>query len=178
MTRAAARVAAGTLATAAVLAMSAAPASAHAALTGATPAKGATVPAPAQIVLEYSDPVRLPHVVLTDASGAQRQSGDAKAVDNKVTQQVTGTLPDGRYKVGWRVVSADGHPVSGTYDFTVQGSSTGAQPAPPPPTQAATEDDSENSSSGWLWIGLIAVIVAAAGGTIVWFRRSSGPDNT
>ncbi|MFC4052539.1 copper resistance protein CopC [Actinomadura syzygii] len=186
MTRAAARAGAGVLAVGTVLALSAVSASAHTALTGATPAKNASVASPTQVVLEYSESVRLPKVILSDASGRQYQGESARAVDNKVTQAVPGTLPNGKYTVAWRVVSADGHPVSGTYTFTVKGSPGGAaQPAPPQaqptPSQAApsqagavsSSDDSGGGSSGWLWIGLIAVVVAAAAGAVALFRRSS-----
>jgi methionine-rich copper-binding protein CopC len=180
MIRAARRVAAGAVAIGTILAFFAPPASAHATLTDANPKKNSSVASPAQIVLTYSDPVRLPRVILTDASGKERQVGAPQAVDNKVTQQVGGSLPDGKYTVGWRVVSADGHPVTGTYTFTVTGSSGAAssQPAAPTPTQStasSTDDsdgDSDGGSSGWLWIGLIALVVAAAAGAVAWMRRS------
>ncbi len=181
------RIAAGVLAAGTVLALTAAPASAHAALTSASPEKDATVAAPSEIVLTYSDPVRLPRVVVTDASGAQHQAGSPRAVDNKVTQAVNGTLPNGKYTVGWRVVSADGHPVDGTYTFTVKGSpsesgasggSASAAPAPAPASSQAATTSGEDSggSSGWLWIGLIALVVAAAGGAVAWLRRSPAQD--
>ncbi|WP_067800907.1 copper resistance CopC family protein [Actinomadura formosensis] len=155
------------------LALTAAPASAHTTLTSASPAKDATVKAPSEIVLTYADPVRLPRVVVTDASGAQRQAGAARAVDNKVTQPIHGTLPNGEYTVGWRVVASDGHPVEGTYTFTVSGSRAAAQPAPsaPSPTTTTSTQDS-GDSSGWLWIGLLALAIAAATGTTTWLRRS------
>ncbi|MGH3242135.1 MAG: copper resistance CopC family protein [Spirillospora sp.] len=171
--------------------MSAAPASAHTALTGSNPKKNSSVAAPSQLVLTYTESVRLPRVILTDASGKEHQAGTAKAVDNEVTQPVNGALPNGKYTVGWRVVSADGHPVTGSYKFTVEGSSgtastpttpgssgsQGSQPAAPaasPSNAASTEkSDDGSSSSGWLWIGLIALVVAAAGGAVAWFRRSS-----
>lgn len=181
MIRAARRVAAGGLAVGTVLAMSAAPASAHTTLTGATPAKDAAVESLSQIVLTYSDPVRLPRVILTDGSGGQHQSGTPQAVDNKVTQAVGGPLPNGEYTVGWRVVSADGHPVSGTYTFTVKGLSGGAAgpassaPASAPAPADATSSEDSGGSSGWLWIGLIALVVAAAAGAVAWFRRSPAP---
>ena len=45
-----------------------------------------------------------------------------------VTQPLAGGLPAGAYTVEWRVTSADGHPLSGTFGFTVaQGAAT--QPA-------------------------------------------------
>jgi methionine-rich copper-binding protein CopC len=176
------RLAAGLLAAGTALALTAAPASAHTALTSASPEKDATVAAPSEIVLTYTDPVRLPRVVVTDASGAQHQAGSPRAVDNKVTQAVDGALPAGKYTVGWRVVSADGHPVEGTYTFTVKGtpsdSGGSAAPAPAPATSqaATTTGDDSGGSSGWLWIGLIALVVAAAGGAAAWLRRSSAQD--
>ncbi|MEV4004779.1 copper resistance CopC family protein [Actinomadura sp. NPDC049753] len=176
MTRAALRGAAGAAALAAVLATTAVPASAHTALTSASPGKNATVAAPSQIVLTYGDPVRLPRVVVTAGSGEQYQAGPARAVDNKVTQAVGGTLPDGKYTVGWRVVASDGHPVEGTYTFTVQGSSGRAEPpAPSPSRKTVVSTDGSGGSSGWLWIGLIAVVLAAAAGAVAWFRRSRPP---
>jgi methionine-rich copper-binding protein CopC len=177
MTRAALRGAAGAAALAAVLATTAVPASAHTTLTSASPAKDSTVAAPSQIVLTYADPVRLPRVVVTDGSRKQYQAGSAQAVDNKVTQAVGGTLPNGKYTVGWRVVASDGHPVEGTFTFTVQGSSGAAQPPAPSPvrTNLVSTGDS-GGSSGWLWIGLIALVLAAAAGAVAWFRRSPTQD--
>ncbi|CND45241.1 copper resistance protein CopC [Mycobacterium tuberculosis] len=173
------RLAAGALAVGTVLALTAAPASAHTSLTSANPAKDATVPAPSEIVLTYADPVRLPRVVLMDAAKKQYQSGSAQAVDNKVTQPVNGTLPNGKYTVGWRVVSSDGHPVEGTYTFTVTGSSaTAAQPAAPTSSAAAaTSAEKSSGSSGWLWIGLIVLVIALAAGAVAWLRRSTGTRN-
>jgi methionine-rich copper-binding protein CopC len=170
------RLAAGALAVGTAIALTATPASAHTTLTAANPAKDATVSAPSEIVLTYADPVRLPRVVLMDASKKQYQSGSAQAVDNKVTQAINGALPNGEYTVGWRVVSSDGHPVEGTYTFTVTGSSAAAQPAAPaaaPSAASATSAEKSSGSSGWLWIGLIVLVIVLAGGTVAWLRRSS-----
>ncbi|MBO2463388.1 copper resistance CopC family protein [Actinomadura violacea] len=175
MSRAVRRAATGAAAAFAALALAAPPVSAHTSLTGADPAANATIAPPTQIVLTYADPVQLPQVVLTDAKGGRHEAGKAQAVDNKVTEAVKGTLPNGVYTVGWRVVSPDGHPISGTYKFTVTGS-TGAAgaggPASAPAAKAA--DGGSGGSGGWLWIGLIAAVVVVAGGGFAWYRRTSG----
>ncbi|MFC9971622.1 copper resistance protein CopC [Spirillospora sp. NPDC127200] len=176
----AARFAALGAATALTLAVTAAPASAHTALRSSNPAAKSTVQAPSEIVLTYTQTITRPQVVLTDASGARHEAGVARAVDNRVAQQVRGTLANGKYTVGWRVVSEDGHPVSGSYTFTVEGStppsgtgapvSESAAPAPlPAQTQAAEKESS--GSSGWLWIGLAAVLIALIAGGVAWARR-------
>lgn len=182
LVRAVRRVAAGAAAVGMVLVMSAAPAAAHDTLTGASPKEDSTVEAPSEIVLTYSGPVRLPRVLVKDASEKEYQSGEPRAVDNKVTAALGGALPNGEYTVAWRVVSSDGHPIQGTYTFTVKGSSGASSGAPtsaaaeppapePSPTNAAAAEDS-GGSSGWLWIGLIALVIAAAAGAVAWFRRS------
>ncbi|WP_328600684.1 copper resistance CopC family protein [Actinomadura physcomitrii] len=175
MTRAVRRTAGGAAAALAALALTASPASAHTSLTAANPAADATIAPPTQIVLTYADPVQLPQVVLTDAKGGRHEAGKAQAVDNKVTEAVKGTLPNGVYTVGWRVVSPDGHPISGTYKFTVTGS-TGAAPAGSAASAPAAKAAGNGSggSSGWLWIGLIAAVVVVAGGGFAWYRRTSG----
>ncbi|WP_067491544.1 copper resistance CopC family protein [Actinomadura hibisca] len=178
----AARLATLGAATALTLAVTAAPASAHTALRSSNPAAKATVAAPSEILLTYTQTISMPKVVLTDAQGGRHETGAPRAVDNKVTQPVQGTLPNGEYTVGWRVVSADGHPVSGTFTFTVKGSTTAAAgssapasaapaaPAPAPaPSQAAEKESS--GSSGWLWIGLVVAVIALIAGGIAWARR-------
>lgn len=160
----------------------AAPAEAHTSLTGATPAKGSTVARPpARIVLGYADPVRFPGVVVLDAHGGHHESGKARAAGNKVTEQVAGALAPGVYTVGWRVVSEDGHPVTGEYRFTV---AAGASPSASLPVSAAPAAPASSgpagqpagparhsSGRGWLWVGGAAAVVAAAVGGVSLLRR-------
>ncbi|MBC6457322.1 copper resistance protein CopC [Actinomadura sp. HBU206391] len=158
------------------------PADAHTTLKEASPGPGTTVSPPARIVLTYGDPVILPQVVLTDASGRRHESGRAQAVDNKVTQQVAGSLAPGVYQVGWRVVAVDGHPVTGEYRFTVRGTPTSGQdagggssaPAPAVTTTARPgASTSGSSSSGWWWIALGTALAALVVAGIALTRRRS-----
>ena len=81
-------------------------------------------------------------IVLTDAAKRKLPTGDPVVVGAKSTVQVTDTLPNGTYTVAYRVVSADGHPVQGSYPFTVAdpagrtaptvAPTTGQPPRPPP----------------------------------------------
>ncbi|TDC58218.1 copper resistance protein CopC [Actinomadura sp. KC345] len=167
------------------MATSATPAAAHDTLTGSSPKKDATVEAPSEIVLTFSGSVRLPRVIVTDASGKEYQAGEPEAVDNEVTAALGSAPSNGEYTVAWRVVSSDGHPIQGTYTFTVKGSPAGspgdassapssaaAPPAPEPSATNAVGTEESGGSSGWLWIGLIALVIAAAAGAVAWFRRS------
>lgn len=177
-----ARLAAATAAAAlAGVALTASPADAHTSLISSDPAKGSVVSSPAQIRLTYAEPVRFPGVVLTDAKGGHHELAKPSIAGNNVVQQVAGVLTPGVYAVGWRVVSDDGHPVTGRFTFTVKSSGTGGTSAAPstasteyagPATaRPAAQTASNGSSAGWWWIGLAVLVVATAGGGFALVRR-------
>ncbi|QFZ78871.1 hypothetical protein GFH48_21065 [Streptomyces fagopyri] len=108
--------------TGAVLA-GAAPVSAHAALTGSNPQQGAVVTqAPDQVALTFSEKVAM-------SDGAVRVlDPKGKRVDTGKPFETGGTtygvklhagLPDGTFTVTYQVVSADSHPVSGAFTFSI-----------------------------------------------------------
>ncbi|MFE4665922.1 copper resistance CopC/CopD family protein [Streptomyces sp. NPDC056716] len=103
--------------------LGAAPASAHAALTGSDPQQGAVVEqAPAQVSLTFSEPVSAPEGSLRvlDPKGARVDTGtpDNTGGTTYVVKLHAG-LPDGTYTVTYQVVSADSHPVAGAYTFSI-----------------------------------------------------------
>ncbi|MET9775212.1 copper resistance protein CopC [Streptomyces sp. NPDC006367] len=111
------------LATACALLAGAGPASAHAALTGSDPRQGAVVDkAPAQVTLTFSEAVSLDDDSLRvlDPKGARVDTGQPAGTGGTTyTVKLRPGLPDGTYTVAYQVVSADSHPVSGAYTFSV-----------------------------------------------------------
>jgi copper transport protein len=114
-------------------------ASAHAALKVAYPTPDAIVAkAPLIVELTFTEEVEAQFgaVSVYDQTGARVDKGDA-ALDPKDVTRVLATLQsvgDGLYTVSYRVISADGHPISGSYGFTVGKGIAGAayyQPAVP-----------------------------------------------
>ena len=111
---------------AAALALGApAAASAHAVLEGTAPERGATLTeSPRQVVLRFSEPVEIAFgaVRVYDARGRDVAAGAAthpRGDDRSVAVPLRPRLPDGGYTVTFRVVSADSHPVSGGFVFSV-----------------------------------------------------------
>ncbi|MEU0332397.1 copper resistance protein CopC [Streptomyces sp. NPDC006193] len=115
----------------------AAPASAHAVLRGTDPADGTVLrTAPRQVTLTFTESVGLltdsfriydpdNHRVRTGPAGhAPGRSGTARVA-------LPARLAPGTYTVAWRVVSADSHPVSGAFTFSV-GKRSAAPAAPLP----------------------------------------------
>jgi len=113
-------------------------AQAHAQLIASDPADGARVTAvPAAVTLTFSDPIAAQFVRVQVATPA----GAAPAGASTAGPRVTITLPDrgpGAYTVTYRVVSADGHPVSGTLAFTVSGAPTASVSAAAPASATAS----------------------------------------
>ncbi|MEU9634468.1 copper resistance CopC/CopD family protein [Streptomyces tendae] len=111
------------LAAACALLAGAGPASAHAALTGSDPREGAVVDkAPAQVSLTFSESVSVDDDSLRvlDPKGKRVDDGKPSGTGGTTySVKLHAGLPDGTYTVTYQVVSADSHPVSGAYTFSV-----------------------------------------------------------
>ncbi len=103
---------------------------AHDALTGATPAQDATVDtSPSQVSLQFSQaPQALgTQVLVSGPDGEPASEGAVEVEGTRVIQPLVSDLPAGSYTVHWRVSSADGHPLSGSFTFAVaHGAAAGA----------------------------------------------------
>ncbi|TQK53144.1 copper transport protein [Streptomyces sp. SLBN-118] len=104
----------------------ASPAAAHAALTGSNPRDGAVVAtAPKEVTLTFSEQVAMGNDSIRVLEPSGKRSDKAKIRDlsagGKVTYGVDllPGLPDGTYTVAWQAVSADSHPVSGAFTFSI-----------------------------------------------------------
>jgi methionine-rich copper-binding protein CopC len=77
--------------------------------------------APAELVLKFDKPMRITKLALTDQAGADykvQRTDQMKHVLKLVAQ--LDPVPNGEYKVDWRGLSEDGHPMKGTFSFTVK----------------------------------------------------------
>ncbi|NEK85741.1 copper resistance protein CopC [Blastococcus saxobsidens] len=105
---------------------------AHDGLVSSSPAPdGVVATAPATVELDFTgEPLPLgTQVLVTGPDGASVSEGPAEIRDTAVVQPLADPLPAGAYRVEWRSTSSDGHPLSGTYAFTVAGPATAAEPA-------------------------------------------------
>ncbi|WP_228484496.1 copper resistance CopC family protein [Microbacterium cremeum] len=176
------------LAAVAVLA-AASPARAHDELLGSDPAAGSTVDTlPADLRLTFSGAIAsepgASEVQVTDASGTPLTDGDPTAQDNVLTQPLGGTggAASGTVTVLWKVVSSDGHPISGEFSFTVTGAAAPTATADPTPSETvvptetteptttpsaaptAPAEDASDPTEAWPWIllAVLALLVVAA----------------
>ncbi|MGH3075873.1 MAG: copper resistance CopC family protein, partial [Gaiellales bacterium] len=116
-------------------------AQAHANLLRTDPAAGSVVAnAPAQIVLHFDQQVRDVASTVTNDQGDAVTSGAASNAPNDVRALVIPLqkgLADGDYTVRWRIVSTDGHIISGVFAI---GFGAGRPPPQAAEVQTATLD--------------------------------------
>lgn len=189
-------VAALLLAGAAALAGPVSPALAHNTVIGESPKADSTVSTqPGTVALETSD-------ALLDVEGAtamdvvgpdgRHYATACPSVDRAIASVPAELGPEGEYTVAWRVVSADGHPITGEFEFTWAPSDgeTLAEGAEEPVCEAAAasgdavegqgDGQADAAASGGLgdlaWvIGGAAVVALAALVAFLVMRRRPAP---
>ncbi|GGT07451.1 transport integral membrane protein [Streptomyces tanashiensis] len=104
----------------------AAPASAHAALTGSDPKDGAVVAtAPKEVNLTFSEQVAMSpdSIRVLDPAGRRADTGEMRDLCSgsvvRYGVELRAGLPDGTYTVAWQTVSADSHPIAGAFTFSI-----------------------------------------------------------
>lgn len=191
-----------------VVGLVAGPASSHASLVSSDPPDGARLDQPpAKVVLTFSEEIspKLAQVEVAAANGDTVTEGDPAVDGAVVTQRLKPALDPGGYTVAFRVVSADGHPVSDELTFRITGpSSTTTSTAVSTPTvstSTTTTTTSATSGSGapsgttsasgtsatgrdtgpglgtWLAIGAVAALLVGAMVVLVTRRRGGEHDS-
>jgi methionine-rich copper-binding protein CopC len=173
---------------------------AHAQLLSSDPKDGASLATTDAVSLTFNEDIN-PDFVQIVAEGPQGDvaAGDPVVAGPVVTQPIDPTV-SGIHTVTYRVVSADGHPVSGSVTFTLTdvapetATATTEPTTTPPTTDTATDepetpapatpvsndeavasvtgaDEDEGGSTAWLVAGVVAAL-GVVGGGIAWAARS------
>jgi copper transport protein len=138
------------LAALSVVAASASPARAHAALVRAAPVDGAVLPtAPPVLTLTFNEPVSPLLIRLIGPDGEPIATPAVAAENATVTVTAPPTLKRGTHVLSWRVISADGHPVGGALMFSIG--------APSGPTAAAAENLADRGVRAALWTAKLVI---------------------
>lgn len=155
------------------------------------PPAGETLDAlPPQLTLTFSGALLAEpgatHIEVVDAAGDPLTTDDPVVSSHIVTQTLDGAAT-GAVTVQWRVVSGDGHPISGEYSFTVAGTSPPTPPAAtstpspapaettePAPAQTVAPVEDEPSAAPWIVGGIVVAALAAAAAYLVISRRRRG----
>ncbi|MET8848377.1 copper resistance CopC family protein [Amycolatopsis sp. NPDC004625] len=156
------------------------PALAHNVLISSDPANGSSVAAgPPKISLTFDQYVQgadVNQIAVTGPGGGQWAEGPISVVNNVISAPLRPLGPAGKYTIGYRVLSADGHPVTGelTFTLTTAGSGTPATVDAARSPGGSAQASTSSTSGGvpiWVWIAG-AVVLLAIGLTVA--LRSGG----
>ena len=90
---------------------------------------------------------------LQNADGVNYELSPATIAGPVVSAKVgDGEYPAGKYLLKYRVVSADGHPVTGEISFSTQSATTIGSIAAEPVTTAYIPEPVDSSSNAWLYL--------------------------
>ncbi|WGD37927.1 copper resistance CopC family protein [Lysinibacter sp. HNR] len=128
------------------------PAHAHDRLISSQPSDSAQIDAaPENVSLTFSDTIlNIGSLIrVTDSAGKDWIDGEPSHDARLLTQKLLPGAADDTYTVAWRVVSSDGHPISGSFVYTVgtgtpeRGDTT---PSAVPPVGSETAPETEKTS--------------------------------
>ncbi|MCZ4513836.1 copper resistance protein CopC [Streptomyces sp. ActVer] len=122
------------------------PASAHASLSDSNPADTSVLKtAPKQVTLAFTEAVNLSDGSLRVLSPKNERADRGAPTHlggkgNTARVMLRGKLSEGTYTVSWRVVSADSHPISGAFTFSIgqQSATTAVVPTESPDDTAVS----------------------------------------
>jgi copper resistance protein C len=138
------------------------PAAAHTTRIATDPVHDAAVEqGPPRVSATFNEPLQTAFASMTvvGPDGNSWSTGPAQVTAATVSVDLRPLGPVGTYTVNYRVTSADGHPVTGTWSFrlTVAGSGT-------PGPSAAAGDAGDDTLPVWPFVAVAVVIVGAGGG--------------
>ncbi|MFI7699006.1 copper resistance protein CopC [Nonomuraea sp. NPDC049480] len=152
-------------------------AQAHNVLIGSDPKDGATLTAsPERVTLVFDQAVRQGYaqVGVTGADGSSWTGGGAVVAAERVSVKVRPLRAGGSYVVGYRILSADGHPVTGKITFSLSPDASGVtagEAAQGPGAEAA--EAAANGGAGMAVVWIVGALLVLAAGTAVALRRAT-----
>jgi methionine-rich copper-binding protein CopC len=156
------------------------PAFAHAVLVGSNPTNGAQLTTgPTTVELNFNAPVQNGPNVIT-VIGPDRnhweKTTNATVNGDTASTSVAPLGPAGVYTIGYRVISADGHPSQGQVQFTLTTAGTGT---PITTTNTGPAADTGTGGSGGLpiWMWTVALLVPIGVGVFAVLQMSRRTNN-
>jgi copper resistance protein C len=143
-------------------------ASAHASLISSDPAPGSALPAaPARVSATFSEDLQTAFAAMTvvGPDGNLWSAGEVRVKGPVAEVDLRALGPAGTYTANYRVTSADGHVITGSWSFDLTVAETGTPGPSAAPAPASTADD---GLPVWPFV-LAAVVLVGAG--LWWSRR-------
>lgn len=167
------------------------PALAHNVLVSSDPANETTLQtAPTSVSFTFDQPIQNfdPALKVFGPNGNDFTTAAPTIAGNTISAPIADG-PAGHYRAVYRIVSADGHPVTGQIIFTLAASAAGTATGAAVPGGAAAVSNaaganaasSTGSSSGlgvWLWVIIAVAVVVVIAAIVIALRKPRDDDTT
>lgn len=160
------------------------PAFAHSELTDSNPTDGQVVKKTLdEVSITFSGKIEKgSDITVTDSKGKEVESNDLTIHNTEMTASFDKPLANDDYQVDWNVLSADGHPVEGTYSFSVDAKEVKEEKAAETTTEekvetkeekpaTPTEEEVTGPSVGMLAAVFGGLVVVIGGGLFFLLRK-------
>jgi len=171
----------------------AAPASAHTHLVKSFPSAGARLAArPSEVVLTFNQPIQAfpgaNGIVVIGPRSSHWPCGRARIDGNTLTASISEVGRPGRYQIDYRVLGADGHPITGSVPIRIRRiafiASTGSAGSNAPTVSTVSDATAMTAFDvdqphglaampTWLWIALLGAIAVYVRAVVS--RQAVGP---
>ena len=157
------------------LLLGAGPAGAHSFVVSSDPADGSSLSTgPPRVTVTFNEPIRTGFDTLTvvGPDGNLWSTGDTRIDGAIASVDVLPLGPAGTYTIGFRVISADSHPVAGSRSFTLTtaGSGTPGPAADPAALSGSTAPTGGSSGGIPAWLFVVGAVVVFGGGLVLALR--------
>ncbi|MFE0148189.1 copper resistance protein CopC [Nonomuraea sp. NPDC059007] len=167
-----------------------APARAHNVLVSSDPRADAVLTAaPQRVTLVFDQPVRQGYaqIGLTGPGGEALTAGATVVAKERVSVPLKALTANGAYVVGYRILSSDGHPVTGQVRFTLKLSAPAGESPPgdgqpgaaavaqPADLSARAAEAAANGGAGMAVVWIVGALLLLGAGTVIALRRSAQP---
>lgn len=156
---------------------------AHTGLESSNPTNGSTVTeALNEITLNFETKIeQASSFKVVDANNEPVKVNEMTVSENTMTGLIEESVENGTYKILWKIIGVDGHPIEGEVSFTLNApvEETSATETEPVITEVQPEDvivdessaeEAEESSSNGI-IGIVIVLVIVVVGAFWWMMR-------
>lgn len=146
-------------------------AAAHAVLVSTDPASGVEVASgPARVSATFNEQLQTTFAAMTvvGPDGHLWSTGETQVHGAVASVALRPLGPTGTYTVNYRVTSADGHVVSGSWPFRLTVAGTG-EPGPPVGAPGGAQSDADGGRDLPIWPFILGAAFVVAGG--LWLAR-------
>ncbi|MGL3067063.1 MULTISPECIES: copper resistance CopC family protein [Planococcus] len=166
---------------------------AHTTLESANPAEGDVVTEELQeMVLEFNTDLEQGSSFTVEDGSGQEVPISVEMGEQSMTGTLGAAIANGTYTVNWKIIGADGHPIEGTYAFTLEISDDSSSSETTEEAVPTTEDESadqggteesqnenlaasqEATNAPYVMVIVLMVLAVIAVGTLMWVSNRRG----